>query len=39
MASRFLREDLSLFSPYSVTYSPDLIKLDANENPYIKRIV
>jgi histidinol-phosphate aminotransferase len=34
MASRFLREDLSLFSPYSVTYSPDLIKLDANENPF-----
>lgn len=34
MASRFLRKDLSSFSPYSVTYSPDLIKLDANENPF-----
>ncbi|MBC7320641.1 histidinol-phosphate transaminase [bacterium] len=34
MTSRFLRKDLSSFSPYSVTYSPDLIKLDANENPF-----
>lgn len=34
MASRFLREDLKSFSPYSVTYYPDFIKLDANENPY-----
>ncbi len=34
MASRFLRRDLSSFSPYSVTYYPDFIKLDANENPY-----
>lgn len=34
MPSRFLREDLTSFSPYSVTYSPELIKLDANENPF-----
>lgn len=34
MSSRFLRKDLSSFSPYSVIYSPDLIKLDANENPF-----
>lgn len=34
MASRFLRKDLSSFSPYSVTYYPDFVKLDANENPF-----
>lgn len=34
MSSKFLRDDLVSFSPYSVTYSPDLIKLDANENPF-----
>lgn len=34
MSSRFLRKDLSSFSPYSITYYPDFIKLDANENPY-----
>lgn len=34
MASRFLRKDLNSFSPYSVTYYPDFIKLDANESPF-----
>ncbi|MCX7794953.1 MAG: histidinol-phosphate transaminase [bacterium] len=34
MPSRFLREDLASFSPYSVTYLPGIIKLDANENPF-----
>jgi len=34
MSSRFLRKDLTSFSPYSVVYSPELIKLDANENPF-----
>ncbi|MGC8972460.1 MAG: histidinol-phosphate transaminase [bacterium] len=34
MSSRFLRKALTSFSPYSVIYSLDLIKLDANENPF-----